>query len=208
MEKIDLNKAKELKTNCHNYIRDPKKFGPIEITPDIPDSGTEKNPVESAVSIILFNKGDETFLTLFQRQEYDGHHSGEICLPGGRKERQDNTLIQTAIRETYEEIGWNLNNSFYIGEVPEHIIKVSNYLVKPYIFFKTEYTDYTIDRTEVDWIIEIRLKDLLNPNCLKRKDRNFLNTTFSVPYYDIDNYEIWGATARILFEFSLVTGMK
>ena len=71
----------------------------------------------SAVMILLFHKNEEWHIIAIRRTE-DGHaHSGQISFPGGKKEQDDESLLITALRETYEEIGIVQNNIEYIGSL-------------------------------------------------------------------------------------------
>ena len=62
----------------------------------------------SAVMILFCeDSGGETYIPLTERMTYNGAHSGQVSLPGGKYELQDKDLMQTAMRECYEEIGVN-----------------------------------------------------------------------------------------------------
>jgi ADP-ribose pyrophosphatase YjhB (NUDIX family) len=65
-----------------------------------------KNPKFAAVNIVLYLKNNEWYFPLIQRtiNEHD-RHSGQISLPGGKREEMDEDFAETAVRETSEEIG-------------------------------------------------------------------------------------------------------
>jgi 8-oxo-dGTP pyrophosphatase MutT (NUDIX family) len=59
----------------------------------------------AAVLILLYPHDDSIYTVFMQRPYYDGVHGGQISFPGGKKEPEDNDVIQTALREAYEETG-------------------------------------------------------------------------------------------------------
>ena len=69
------------------------------------DPDTESNTRQSSVLILLYEKEGQVFIPLIQRPEYEGVHSGQIALPGGKVEPSDPDILATALRETHEEIG-------------------------------------------------------------------------------------------------------
>ncbi len=168
------------------------------------DFSKQNQAVKSSVLILLYpgSTDDSIRLVLMLRPTYDGIHSGQISLPGGKYESSDTDLCGTALREAHEEIGIDTHKVNIIGKLSELYIPPSNYLVQPFIGF-SEYTPtFNPDRKEVEKIIEISLSDLLNDTNIKRKHillRNGAN--IFAPCYIIDGYTIWGATAMILSEF-------
>ena len=62
----------------------------------------EKTKISAVLLPIFPNNGDPT-LVFIKRQTYDGFHSGQIAFPGGKKDKTDNTLLETALRETCME---------------------------------------------------------------------------------------------------------
>ena len=73
-------------------------------------------------------------MPLILRNEYDGVHSNQISFPGGKKENNDADLIETAVRETNEEIGIKKDNMIFQLKLTDIYIPPSNFLVRPYIF--------------------------------------------------------------------------
>ena len=63
------------------------------------------NPKKAAVMMLIYPKNNKSHLALIVRNTYAGVHSAHIGFPGGKVELEDNSLIQTALRETHEEIG-------------------------------------------------------------------------------------------------------
>ena len=164
-----------------------------------PDGDVKQN---AAVSIVIIpSERKEKEIILIKRPEYNGHHSGQISFPGGKEEQDDKNLLETAIRETYEEIGIELAKDNFIGALTPLFIPVSQFMVYPYLFIEGTIKDYTIDPAEVDYIIQFQLKKLLDVSLIKTTRIQISDHTITTPYYAIGDEIVWGATAMILSEF-------
>ena len=135
-----------------------------------------------------------------KRNQYDGPHSGQISLPGGKKDEEDKTLLQTALRETFEEIGIDASKSFITPPLTPLHIPVSGFVVHPFIAVLDYSPVFIPDKNEVEYLIEVPLHELNNPSALKMKSMLIKKTEVNVPYFDIQGEVIWGATAMILNE--------
>ena len=85
--------------------------------------------IQSSVLILLFPENKSVKIILILRQQYEGVHSGQVSFPGGRKEKDDKTLIETALRESEEEVGIDADKVMVIGNLTEIYIPPSNFLV-------------------------------------------------------------------------------
>jgi len=171
---------------------------------ELMDFSHQSDAIRSSVLILLFPAGTngDVSLVLILRPMYDGVHSGQIALPGGRFESSDGDLLNTALREAREEIGIDPGKVRIIGHLTELYIPPSNYLVAPFIGFVPDEPSFIPDLQEVEEIIVIRLRDLIEERSMKIKEfvvSSGLKVT--APCYDVDGHLIWGATAMILREF-------
>ena len=135
-----------------------------------------------------------------KRPDYVGHHSGQISFPGGKEEPGDDSLQETAKRETFEEIGVTQNKVKIIGKLSDLDIPISNFLVHPFVGYMTESPIFCTDPKEVAYLITCPVKTLLGKPILQTK-MTFNDTVFDIPYYNINGEVIWGATPMILREF-------
>jgi 8-oxo-dGTP pyrophosphatase MutT (NUDIX family) len=168
--------------------------------------------IKSSVLILLYpgKKNTQPFFVVILRPTYEGIHSGQISLPGGRFELSDENLMQTALRETSEEIGMNPAEVTIIGKLTELYIPPSNYMVQPFVGFTRSFPVFIPHPKEVEKIIEIPVKQLLDNNNLVQKEISIGGIQFTAPSFVIDGTTIWGATAMILNEFKeilLKTGL-
>lgn len=161
----------------------------------------ERNPKESAVMALFYpDKDNITRFVLTLRPSYNGAHSGQVSFPGGKVEKNDKNLCETALRETFEETGIKKEVITIFREVSKTYIPPSNFWVTPYIGY-INFTPKFIENEEVEVFLEITLDDLLNDTSLTSK---VLNTSYmknmNVPCFKLNNHIVWGATAMILSE--------
>jgi 8-oxo-dGTP pyrophosphatase MutT (NUDIX family) len=160
------------------------------------------NPRLGGVLILLYpDLQGQTFFTLIQRPQYQGAHGGQISFPGGKFEEQDQSIIKTALRETYEEIGVDPSSINIIGRISDIYIPPSNFRVTPVIGFTSSRPAFVRDPFEVDEVLEIPLVSLLDRQFHKAKDIHVRGIILpDTPYYDLQDRVVWGATAMILSE--------
>ena len=91
------------------------------------DLAIKNNAIKAAVVVVIYKNNDgESVLYLIERNTYDGHHSGQMALPGGKMDHGDANLKETAIREVYEELGIHLDLNQLFPLIPQWI-HVSNH---------------------------------------------------------------------------------
>jgi 8-oxo-dGTP pyrophosphatase MutT (NUDIX family) len=161
----------------------------------------EDHARKSSVLILLYQKRGQWYIPLIQRPTYDGAHSGQVSLPGGKTEEWDRSYLDTALRESQEEIGIEPKNIQYIGALSSLYIPNSNFIVYPQVCMTSENVQFTRDTREVESIIEVPLSKLIQPETIQRFQRTINGIGVDAPYYKIDEYIVWGATAMMLSEF-------
>ena len=161
-----------------------------------------KTYTPSAVMILLYNLEGKAVIPCIKRSKRPGDkHSGQIGLPGGRKDTSDKDLWNTAIRECQEEVGLN-HSPQYITQLSPVQIPVSGYEIYPYIAISKQNIPWKIDSNEVEILRFINVKDLLHASIQQHSvEVQYLSHMIEVPAFSIDDMVIWGATAMILEEF-------
>jgi 8-oxo-dGTP pyrophosphatase MutT (NUDIX family) len=121
-------------------------------------------------------------------------------------EEDDETLAAAALREAQEEVNIDPNKVKLLGQLSDLYIPVSNFLVYPFVGFTKERPDFNPQLSEVKEILEVPLVDFLNKDNTKMTDIKINKhiTLKEVPYYDIRQKVIWGATAMMLSELLTV----
>lgn len=161
---------------------------------------------KSAVGLVLYEEGNSFRCVLIQRPQYEGTHGGQVSFPGGKMDATDVDLEFTAKRECMEEIALEPLLMKMIGSLSEVYIPVSKFLIQPYVFYVESLPELKPDEREVDEIFSFEIETLLDESRLKRIDlklRNGFNQK-NIPYFDIEDKIVWGATAMILSEFKAV----
>lgn len=126
------------------------------------------------------------------------HHAGQIALPGGRIEKGE-TALETAFRETWEEIGISRDKIEIIGSLSELYVQVSRFQIKPFVGWLDKTPEFTINKNEVEKTISFPLK--LITNAVEEVEINSISGRLKVPCVLFEGEIIWGATAMILSEF-------
>jgi 8-oxo-dGTP pyrophosphatase MutT (NUDIX family) len=164
-------------------------------------------PLKNAgVLIILYPHGGRVYTVFIKRTEYEGVHSGQVSLPGGMFEEEDGSLMNTAIREANEETGIEVKSVEIIGKLTPLHIPVSNVNVHAFVGVTDSRPAFVPDPSEVQYLIEESLDELLNEVNLKTKSMTLFGNEVIVPYFDIRGNHIWGATAMIISEFAEIAG--
>jgi len=158
-----------------------------------------------ATMLVLFENNNEIYFPCILRPQKSRVHPGQIAFPGGGKEEQDVDLSDTAIRETLEEIGILVPKDQVVGSLINMYVPPSNSMITPKVGFLSKRPIYKNDPNEVDKVIEIPISSLLNEeNHTTKTIQVQKGLKVNMPAIQIGEHLIWGATARILKEFTLV----
>lgn len=163
------------------------------------------NSRKAGVMILIYPKENHPHILYIRRKSIDGDvHKGQISFPGGKIEESDqDDLINTAIRETHEEVGVLIPRNNIISSLTPLYIPISNFQVFPTLAYITKTPSYIIQETELDDVIEIPLEYIANESIIAQREiktsSGFLLK--DVPYYDLYGQVLWGATAMITAEF-------
>lgn len=165
----------------------------------------------ASVLIALIKQADNQWhIILTKRAKHLKNHAGEICFPGGKFEDTDLNLQQTALRETREEIGLASDDLKIIGKLPDQIT-ISQYYVTPFVAILEDekglnLNELKIDENEVEEVFTVPLNYLIDRRNQKIIKRKIKDISFSYHSIEYRNYTIWGATARMLINFSKLLG--
>lgn len=159
----------------------------------------------SAVCILLYLHNETIYFPLIERASYEGVHSGQIALPGGKVEQEDIHPERTALRELGEETGYVSSNIQLLGKLTDVYIPPSNFLVHPYIAYTNEKPIFNPDKKEVSELLDFSLSDLLDDDIIKTTTIDLRNgLKLNAPYFNVQGKILWGATAMMLNEFKFL----
>lgn len=156
---------------------------------------------KAAVLVPLVLRG-EWHIILTQRPETMPSHPGQIAFPGGKAEAGE-TIAQTALRETEEEIGVEANDIELMGRLPS-FDAVNSFRVTPFVGVVSPGAVITPDPREVESVFEVPLAFLMNPDNHIQRDVFFdgeNHVLFDMPYNEPDgrHRNIWGMTAMTIY---------
>ena len=136
---------------------------------------------------------------LTQRSADLKHHAGQVSFPGGRMEEHDADVVQTALRETHEEVGIPPQAIDVVGYLPP-MPTVTGYAVTPVVGLVSADVPLRIDRTEVEYAFEVPLAFLLDRRNERALERVYEGRRIPTVEFHYEGERIWGATAHILVE--------
>jgi len=152
---------------------------------------TGENLKASAVLIPLFYSQRQYHVLFAERSDEVTFHKGQVSFPGGTQEPSDSSLLQTAIRESEEEIGLKAKDIEILGELDDTITFTSNYVISPFVAFIPQPHSLKADGKEIREIFSVPLSFLID-------ETNFNQDSYA---YEYEGHTIWGATARIVRQF-------
>lgn len=153
----------------------------------------------AGVLVLLYPKDGTTHVLFNKRSEHVEKHKGEIAFPGGGWESSDATILDTALRETWEEMSINPEDVTVLGELDD-IVTISDFVVTPYV--GTIPGGYAFKpNIEVAEVVEVPLDAILNGRNLRDDTRLVNGEIKRRATYAHDGHLIWGATGMILEGF-------
>lgn len=175
----------------------------IKTKSEVTFPNTQETARPAAVLILLFPFEDEIQFFLTKRTEDVEHHKGQISLPGGIREN-DESLNETALRETKEEVGIDSTKIIISGSLTPFFIPVTGYIVHPFIGWCKEKPSTKIHDVEVNQLFSVSITELMDEKILQTEQWNIRGYDAIVPYYNFGKCKVWGATAAILSEFKSI----
>lgn len=158
----------------------------------------------AAVLIPVLADHDPTELLFTRRAPDLDTHPGQMSFPGGRMESTDADLYETALRETFEEIGLDPTEIDVHGRL-DPIVTVTGFEVTP-VVGEIPIREFEPNPTEVDEIITVPIPTLLDErNYVAERRDHPERGAIVVHYFNVGENTVWGATARILVQLLELT---
>lgn len=149
---------------------------------------------------LLYPVDEVPHLLLMERPSYQGAHSGQISFPGGKVEKNESHL-EAAIRESWEEVGLHPDEVKILGELSKVYVWASNFNIQPFIGFTDYKPNFKPDEREVATLLEAPLSLFFEPGKIKEKSLvGAMGVQLMAPYFDVFDKTLWGATAMIISE--------
>jgi len=158
---------------------------------------------QAAALILIYPGSEGPSIVLTERHHDLPHHPGQISLPGGGLD-PDEDPEQGALREAHEEIGLRPRDVRVIGALSTLWVVVSNFVVHPIVGVADERPEFRAEPREVAALIEAPVTAIASNANVRTEQRVRDGILIRYPYFDIDGHHIWGATAMMLGEFRAI----
>jgi 8-oxo-dGTP pyrophosphatase MutT (NUDIX family) len=170
----------------------------VLLSPDEAAAIDAHGRTEAAVLVPMYGHPDRPGLVFTERRADLRRHAGEISFPGGTRDRPDEDLLETALREAEEEIGLDRGRVEVIGALPPIGTFVTSYKVHPFVGLIADDLRFQPNPAEVEAVLAFALEELQSGFAMRRLVRR--GVPIRTPTYEVGEHMIWGATARILGE--------
>jgi 8-oxo-dGTP pyrophosphatase MutT (NUDIX family) len=168
------------------------------------DLGVDPATLRPAAALLLIYPHEDSWhVPLTVRGSALRHHTGQVSLPGGRLDAGE-SVEQAALREAHEEVGVLPSDVEVLGRLTPLAVFVSSHLLHPVVGVAAQRPNFSLASHEVDRLIEVPLALLREPERVLWEERARLRPTdgtMHVPYFNLIDARVWGATAMVLAEF-------
>ena len=197
---MENHKSRHITNIKSNLLKYGSCSSDFDLNPDM-NLDQKFNFLEASVliPILTFKKDLEILLT--KRSNNLKNHPGQIAFPGGKKDQIDSSPIETALRETQEEVGLNPKNVEIIASLPSHKT-ATGFVIKPYLGLINQPFSEILRQGEVDEVFTVPYEYILNEKNFSIQTRKWNGSQRSYYVVPYGPYYVWGATARILLNLS------
>jgi 8-oxo-dGTP pyrophosphatase MutT (NUDIX family) len=158
--------------------------------------------VRAGVLIPLVTRGNGIELLFTRRTDTVLTHKGQISFPGGQREDTDLETVETALRESYEEIGLEPSRVTVLGELDDVFTAVSSFVITPVVGLVAGGIDgLRLAPDEVKSLLVVPVTRLLDADVHSTETRSVGEQRYRIHYYTVGEDVIWGATGRIVYQF-------
>lgn len=157
--------------------------------------GDAATATPAAVLAIIHYHESRPYIFLTKRGGGLRSHSGEISFPGGRHSRDDATLLDTALRETEEEVGIIFQPKDVLGSLQPVRTMTSNHFIVPFVTVQDMLPKVRVSAAEVAEVLDVPLIETL---LTMEPDKEHFRLSRTAARFTYGNNVVWGATARIM----------
>tara|TARA_R110002167_G_scaffold6671_11_gene31411 strand:- start:10314 stop:10940 length:627 start_codon:yes stop_codon:yes gene_type:complete len=154
---------------------------------------------EAGVLVALTDDPFSPEVVLTRRAGRLSSHAGEVAFPGGKRDPEDKSVLATALRESYEEVGLHPGEVRVVGALNQ-VVSKHGFLVTPYLGVISAKIELVPNPDELESLFRVPLRFLLDPQHLQLERLDFEGREAHMPRYDYQGYVIWGLTAYVLVE--------
>ena len=153
----------------------------------------------AAVLIPLFREDGEYRVLFTKRTDRVEHHKGQISFPGGAVDEEDDSLVETALREADEEVGLLREDVGILGRIDDRLTVASNFVIHPFVGIIPHPYDFRINAKEVKNLVVVPFKIFSTDDSMdKMRDVEYDGISYQSVAFPYQGEVIWGATAQIM----------
>lgn len=155
--------------------------------------------LDAAVLVPVFRDRTGDLRLVMIRRAAGGIHGGQLAFPGGRPEPGDGSMLDTALRETREEVGLTADRVEVLGSLPPVDTLATRYRIHPFLARIDHPGAWSPEPAEVDEILEIGIGFLLTPGTLQLglEHAPSWDGPKQIAFYGVGQDRLWGASFRI-----------
>ncbi len=154
--------------------------------------------IPSAVLVPLYKDEGKYHIIFIKRSFWVPTHQGQIAFPGGSRHSNDKTLLDTALRESEEEIGLHRADVNVLGELDDQLTTTSNFILTPFVGVIPWPYEFILSKAEVDDLVIAPVHTLMEKARMKPETEMLNGKEVPSFAYYYKGRRIWGATARVL----------
>jgi 8-oxo-dGTP pyrophosphatase MutT (NUDIX family) len=156
--------------------------------------------IDAAVLIPVYRSQDGELHIVMILRNPGGVHGGQIAFPGGKHDPEDETMLDTALREVREELGLIVERNDVLAELPMEQTRTTGYRVFPFLARIAVPDRWQIAEREIAEIIDVKLTDLTRRDAHDKMIGRFptWEKAQQVSFYRIGEHRLWGLSYRIL----------
>jgi 8-oxo-dGTP pyrophosphatase MutT (NUDIX family) len=156
--------------------------------------------IDAAVLIPVYRSQDGELHIVMILRNPGGVHGGQIAFPGGKHDPEDETMLDTALREVREELGLIVERNAVLAELPMEQTRTTGYRVFPFLARIAVPDRWQIAEREIAEIVDVKLTDLTRRDAHDKMIGRFptWEKAQQVSFYRIGDHRLWGLSYRIL----------
>ena len=183
------------------YMGNPFTDRIKRVIADTPRSSIDDPALTPAgVMVLVYPKNGQHCVMLNRRTTRVDSHKGEISFPGGRVDPEDATLLDTALRETHEEMGIHPRDIEVLGALDD-TPTTTRYRISPYAGTIPYPYKFSPSEAEVAEVLEVPISSLMDSRNRRDEIRIADGDLDCAPVFAYNGHIIFGATARVLHRF-------
>lgn len=182
-------------------LRGQVLMGPRErLHPALYEQGS-RDCRRASVLLLLYPHRAELYTVLTVRPHHLPAHPGQVSFPGGSRDDETESVVDTALREAYEEVGVLPAQVEPLGRLTHIYIPPSHFCMQIVVGYTCHRPQWHINPAEVSELLEVPLRHFLDRHNWQSEMMTIRGEARRIPFFAISEHKVWGATAMALAEF-------